>query len=117
MGSSDPSRKNTDPCVKFGMGTQLATHQIRAGSSMGSTVLIVPFDLMRAFIAPVAPCEWPKAPISVILSLLKKMLAELLLEAMRKFAPSRIVWPAPVILSRVAMITKPQDAMWVRNFA
>ncbi len=53
----------------------------------------------------------------MVLSLLKKTLAGLLLAAMRKFAPSRIVWPGPVILSTVAMITKPQEAMWVRNVA
>ncbi len=34
-----------------------------------------------------------------------------------KFAPSSIVLPGPVIWSTVAMITKPQDAMWVMNVA
>src|SRR5260370_11230214 len=111
--SKEPSTKKIEPVVRLDVSTQLRglLQKDWAGSSMGRTVLMAPADLIRALIAPVEQCEAPKEPIWVTLSLLWKMLAGLALAAMRKLAASRMVWPTPVFLSSVAMITKPQEAM------
>src|SRR5215469_10192251 len=89
--SNEPSIKNTDPVVRLLVSRQGGkAHQICAGSSIGITVLISPPDLIKALMAPPAPCECPKAPIWLTLSLLKKMLVELLLALTRNFAASNM---------------------------